>query len=109
MINDAKKWHYLAVKSLHALFRGIITYYMEDFCCLNCFYSVRTKNKLTKHKNVCKNGEKSMKVPLIIYADLESLLKKISTCHNNLVIHFLCIVYLIQQRISLIIIEVKIV
>ena len=28
-------------------------------------------------------GEKSMKVPFIIYADLESLLKKMNTCHNN--------------------------
>ena len=25
-----------------------------------------------------------MKVPFIIYADLESLLEKMSTCHNNL-------------------------
>ena len=29
------------------------------------------------------NGEKSMKVLLIIYADLESLLEKMSTYHNN--------------------------
>ena len=28
-------------------------------------------------------GEKSMKAPFIIYADLESLLEKINTCHNN--------------------------
>ena len=28
-------------------------------------------------------GEKSVKVPFIIYADLESLLEKINTCHNN--------------------------
>ena len=27
--------------------------------------------------------EKSMKVPFIIYADLESLLEKVNTCHNN--------------------------
>ena len=27
-------------------------------------------------------GEKSMKAPFIINADLESLLEKISTCHN---------------------------
>ena len=27
--------------------------------------------------------EKSMKVSFIIYADLESLLEKMSTCHNN--------------------------
>ena len=28
-------------------------------------------------------GEKSLELPLIIYADLESLLKKIDTCYNN--------------------------
>ena len=27
--------------------------------------------------------EKSMKVPFIVYADLESLLEKMNTCHNN--------------------------
>ena len=29
------------------------------------------------------SGEKSLKVPFIIYADLECLLKKINTCSNN--------------------------
>ena len=29
------------------------------------------------------HGEKSMKVPFIIYADLEPLLEKMSTYHNN--------------------------
>ena len=29
------------------------------------------------------NGEKSMKAPFIICADLECLLEKMSTCHNN--------------------------
>ena len=28
-------------------------------------------------------GEKSMKSPFIIYADLECFLEKMSTCHNN--------------------------
>ena len=28
-------------------------------------------------------GEKSLKVPFIIYADLECLLQKINTCQNN--------------------------
>ena len=38
-----------------------------------------------KDNNVLKYnpGEKSMKVPFIIYAEKESLLEKISTCHNN--------------------------
>ena len=35
--------------------------------------------KILKHNQ----GEKSVKVPFIIYADLESLLEKINTCHNN--------------------------
>ena len=29
------------------------------------------------------HGEKSMNVPFIIYSDLESLLEKMNTCHNN--------------------------
>ena len=36
-------------------------------------------NKILKHNQV----EKYMKVPFIIYADLESLLEKLNTCHNN--------------------------
>ena len=36
-------------------------------------------NKILKYNH----GEKYMKVPFIIYTDLESLLEKINTCHNN--------------------------
>ena len=36
-------------------------------------------NKILKYNH----GEKSMKAPFIIYADLESLLKKIDTCYDN--------------------------
>ena len=38
-----------------------------------------------KENNVLKykNGEKFMKAPFNIYVDMESLLEKISTCHNN--------------------------
>ena len=95
-ITDGEKWHYLAVKSLSALFRGITGNNNEDLYCLHCFQSYTTENKLKKHKKVCENHdycyvempekyneilkynqwEKSMKVPFIVYADLESLLKK---------------------------------
>ena len=37
-------------------------------------------NKIIKYIQ----GEKSIKSPFIIYADLECLLEKISTCYNNL-------------------------
>ena len=39
----------------------------------------------TKDNNIIKYNqpEKSIKLPFIIYADLECLLKKMSTCQNN--------------------------
>ena len=103
MISDSQKWHYLVVKNLSGLLRGITSNHKEDFYCLNCFHSYRTENKLEPHKKICENhdychvempikdsniikynhGEKSMKVPFIIYADLECLLEKMSTCINN--------------------------
>ena len=84
------------VKSLSRLFRGITSnnngYY---YYCLNCFRSYRTNNILKKHERLCSkndfcnvkipdedkkileynSGEKSLKIPFIIYADLEYLLK----------------------------------
>ena len=43
MITDGKKWHYLAVKSLSALLRGITSNHVGDFYCLNCFHSYNTR------------------------------------------------------------------
>ena len=39
----------------------------------------------TKDNNIIKynQGEKSIKLPFVIYADLECLLEKMSTCQNN--------------------------
>ena len=54
MITDNKKMHYLVVKSLSALFRGKNSKNNGDFYCLNCLHSYRTKNKLSKHENICK-------------------------------------------------------
>ena len=93
MISDGQKWHYLVVKNLSGLLRGITTNHKEDFYCLNCFHSYRIENKLEAHKKICKNhdychvempaknnniikynhGEKSMKLPFVIYADLDSI------------------------------------
>ena len=95
MISNGENWHYLAVKSLSRLLRGISSNHNGDYYCLNCFHSYRTENKLNVHKKICENheyiyniikynqGDKSLKLPFIIYADLECLLKKIDTCHNN--------------------------
>ena len=103
IITDGEKWHYFAVKSLSALLRGITSKHVGDSYCINCFHSYSTKENLKKHIKVSENhdycyvempnkdnkilkynhGEKSMKVPFIIYADLEYLLEKMSTIHNN--------------------------
>ena len=103
MITNGEKWHYLTVKNLPGLLRGITSTHHGDFCCLNCFRSYRTVNKFELHKKICENydychvemptkdnniikynqGEKSIKLPFLIYADLECLLEKTSTSENN--------------------------
>ena len=57
MITDGEKWHYLAVKSLPALFRGITADNNRDFYCLNCFRAYTTESKLKKHRKVCENHD----------------------------------------------------
>ena len=57
MITDSKKWHYLAVKKMSALLRGITSNHKEDFYCLNCFHSCSTENKVKKHKKICENHD----------------------------------------------------
>ena len=103
MITDGEKWHYLTVKNLPGFLRGITSTHKEDFYCLNCFRLYRTRNKLKTHNKICENhdycnvemptkvnnifkynqGEKSIKLPFAVYADLECLLEKMSTCQNN--------------------------
>ena len=53
MITDSKKWHYLAVKSLSPLLRGITSNHNRDFYCLNCFHSYSTEVRLKKHERLC--------------------------------------------------------
>ena len=43
MITHGEKWHYLTVKNLPGLLRGITSTHKEDFYCLNCFHPYRTK------------------------------------------------------------------
>ena len=103
MITDGEKWHYLVVNNLSRLLRGITSNHHDGFYCLNCFHSYRTKNKLEAHKKICENhdychvempikgnntikynhGEKSIKMPFAIYADLECLLEKMSNYRGD--------------------------
>ena len=104
MITDGTtNCHYLAIKKLCGLLRGITSNHNGDFYCLNCLHSYRTKSKLKKHEKIWKNhdfchlkmrdaennilqskpGKKSLKHAFVIYADLECLLLKMNTCNNN--------------------------
>ena len=49
MIGNGENWHYLVVKNLSGLLRGITSNHKEDFYCLNCFCAYSTKNKLEAH------------------------------------------------------------
>ena len=67
------------------------------------------------------DGEKSLKVPGIIYADLDCLLEKMGSCQNNIeksytekklsihlvVTHCLQIVHMMPQKVNLIVTEGK--
>ena len=97
---EEKGWHYLAVKNLPTLLHGITSKYKGGFCCLNCLHSFKTENKLKSHEKLCTNKDfrgivmpsekdnilqlnkcmKSHKMSYNIYADIESLIKKMNRC-----------------------------
>ena len=78
-----------------------------------------------EYKKILKynHGENSLKAPFMTYADLECLLEKMHSCQNNLeksytekklsirllVIQYLQVVRLTQQKTNLIVTKVKIV
>ena len=111
LITNCEQWHYTTLKSIFnrpirsfsRLFREITANHHMDFHCLNCLHSFRTDNALKRHERLCGNndycnvemptknnnkskynhGEKSLKVPFVIYADLQCLLIKQKPCQNN--------------------------
>ena len=95
-----EKWHYLTVRSLSALLKGVTSNHKGDSYCLNCFHSYRTKEALEKHmkvsedKDYCyvevpekdtfikyQSGGKSMRASIL--TDMESLFRKMDTCIND--------------------------
>ena len=91
------------IRSLSRLFREITANNDGDFYHLGCLHSFRTDNALKRHERLCDNndycyiemstednktlkynhGEKSLKVPFTIYADLECLLITEQSCQDN--------------------------
>ena len=105
------------IRSLSRLFRGITENNHGDFYCLNCLHSFWTDNALKRHKRICKNhnychvkmstkdnkiskcnhGEKSLKAPYIIYADLECLIIKQQSRQNNPNAFIVCEIKMISK------------
>ena len=57
MITEGKDtWHYIAIKSIPALLRGVSSTHNGDYYCLNCFHSYRTEGKLRAHEKLCVNN-----------------------------------------------------
>ena len=55
MITDGTaNCHYLAIKSICGLLRGITSNHNCDFYCLNCFHLYATKEKLKRHERICR-------------------------------------------------------
>ena len=89
--NEEKGWHYRAGRK-SALLRGMTSKDDNEFYFLNCLHFFRAGNKLKSHEKVCKiklviPSEKDNtlefnqyvkldKMPYIIYADIEALIKK---------------------------------
>ena len=53
MISTGENWHYLVVKNLSGLLRGITLNHKEGFSCLNCFCVlkrfIKLSNLIKKH------------------------------------------------------------
>ena len=127
------------IRSLSRLFRGITSNNHGDFYCLGCLHSFRTDNKVKRHERLCNNhddcyvemptidnnslkynhGEKSLKVPCVIYLDSKFLLIKQQLHQNNpeesyaeknLFMNLVAILYiqqvhLIQNKTNIVLIE----
>ena len=93
--NEEKEgWHYLAVKTLSGLLHRKNSKHNCDFCCLNCLEQKIILNLMKKYVRTkisvelqCQQKRKKMlefnqymkldKIPYIIYADIESWIRKI--------------------------------
>ena len=55
IIPNEEWWHHITVKKILALLRRITSKRHDDFYCLNCLHSFRTKHKIELHKKLCEN------------------------------------------------------
>ena len=103
LLKDGENSHYCLVNNMSALITSQINNHKGTRnICLNCFNGYNTKQGLDKHKEYCYNNEcvktimpepgtflrfknfpHSEKVPFVVYADTEALIKEIHNCDPN--------------------------
>ena len=103
LLKDGENSHYCLVNNMSALIASQINKHKGTRnICLNCLNSFKCKQSLDKHKEYCYNNEcvktimpepntflkfknfpHSEKVPFVVYADTEALIKDIHNCDPN--------------------------
>ena len=100
LIKDGENSHYCLINNMSALIASQINNHKGTRnICLNCLNSFKCKQSLDKHKEYCYNNEciktimpeqgtylrfknfpHSEKVPFVVYADFEALIKEMDNC-----------------------------
>ena len=88
MIPNREGCHYLQVKKLSALLRGITSKHHSDFYCVNYLQSFVKHDFCSiimpsEDTQISKLSQKSDKAQFVVYADLECLIEKINGCKIN--------------------------
>ena len=103
LLKDGENSHYCLVNNMSALLASQINKHKGTRnICLNCLNSFKCKKSLDDHKEYCYNNEcvktimpepgtflrfknflHSEKVPFVVYADTEALIKEIHNCDPN--------------------------
>ena len=103
LITKNNRKHYVAIKSLSRLLQNENTKHMEkEYFCMNCLQGFKEECSRNEHIGYCKNnelvriempyripivehsdGQFQFKIPFIMYADFESILKLIQGPGNN--------------------------
>ena len=103
LLKDGENSHYCLVNNISALLASQINNHKGTRnICLNCLNSFKCKKSLDDHKEYCYNNEcvktimpepgtflrfknflHSEKVPFVVYADTEALIKEIHNCDPN--------------------------
>ena len=103
LLKDGENSHYCLINNMSALLASQINKHKGTRnICLNCLNSFKCKQSLDKHKEYCYNNEcvktimpepntflkfknfpHSEKVPFVVYADTEALIKEMHNCDPN--------------------------